>query len=321
MGEKSSQRQVGREVPGRVFKGPVIDAYNRSTQPSIPTKFSQILTVPQTQEGFNTSSIRFTSRIPQTPGPGDYIEGNKENPSISKRSYHMTQSSRFKKNEYKTPVPGPGTYEKQVFKSSAAIIRGRGSDSKRTLEVPPPGYYNPKTSASTCGARHIFNSKAARLPSAPERAPEPWHYNPKPPKSSGSISRPFVIPSNFRREQVNLYEPHAKPASISNPGPGDYETLEGSSSRAKVSNMLLSSAVDRFGKPTRRRVSEKTPGPGEYSLQTDSKRSLVTGAVFLSESRRGWISTKGKPPGPAFYSPSAVSKRKSFHYKTLKTWV
>lgn len=319
MGEKSHQRQAGREISGKVFKGPVIDAYNRSTQPSIPTKFSQILTNPQTQEGFNTSSMRFRARVPQTPGPGDYTQSPKSNPSLSQRSYHMTQSSRFKKHEYTTLVPGPGTYEKREFHSSAVIIQGRGSESKRALEVPPPGYYNPKSSSASRAASHMFRSRAPRLPLPLEKAPEPWHYNPRKPQSSKSVSRPFVIPSNSKREQVNLYEPHAKPTEVVTPGPGDYDPP--SSAGQKNSSLLALSAVDRFGKPMRRRVAEKAPGPGEYSVGSDSKKSLVTGAVFLSESRRGWINTKGKPPGPAFYSPSAVSKRKSFHYKTTKVWV
>jgi len=319
MGEKVSHRTTGREVPGKMCKGPVIDAYNRLTQPSIPTKFSQILTIPRQSGGFNTSASRFREKINHTPGPGDYDEPPSINKSVSKKAYHMTQSTRFKKNQYKTHVPGPGSYESKSFKSSSAIVTGRGQDSRRTLDVPAPGYYDPKDLPTNKQISHVFRSKIERLPSAPNRSPAPWVYNPKQPSSSGSISRPFVKPSNFRREQINLYEPHATPQEFVTPGPGKYDNPQ--NVKTKPSSVFLATGVDRFGQPTRRRVAKFAPGPGEYSVERDSKKNLVTGAVFLSESKRGWLKVRGKPPGPAFYSPSPVYKRKSFHFQTAKVWV
>lgn len=319
MGDKVSHRQTGREIPGKMCKGPVIDAYNRLTQPSIPTKFSQILTIPRQSGGFNTSAVRFREKVANTPGPGDYDETPSKNRSLSKKAYHMTQSTRFKKYQYNTPVPGPGSYESKSFKSSSAIVTGRGQDSRRTLDVPAPGYYEPKAPGTNKQISHVFKSKAERLPSAPNRAPGPCVYNPQKPKTSGSVSRPFVKPSNFRREQINLYEPHAKPVEFVTPGPGNYDIPH--SARSKPSSVFLSANVDRFGEPTRKRVAKFHPGPGEYSLDKDSKKNLVSGAVFLSESKRGWLKVRGKPPGPAFYSPSPVSKRKSFHFQTAKVWV
>ena len=43
MGEKVSMRQAGKEILGKLYKGPITDAYNRLSQPSIPTKLEQIL--------------------------------------------------------------------------------------------------------------------------------------------------------------------------------------------------------------------------------------------------------------------------------------
>lgn len=85
--------------------------------------------------------------------------------------------------------------------------------------------------------------------------------------------------------------------------------------------MFLAKEVDRFGRPIRRRKKEFLPGPGDYSFEKENKKSMVTGAVFSSESKRVIFNAKGKPPGPAFYTPTPVPKKKSFHFKTAKIWV
>lgn len=43
MTDTISFRQVGKEVPGRIYRGPVTDAYNRISHPSIPTKYELVL--------------------------------------------------------------------------------------------------------------------------------------------------------------------------------------------------------------------------------------------------------------------------------------
>ena len=78
--------------------------------------------------------------------------------------------------------------------------------------------------------------------------------------------------------------------------------------------MFLANDLDRFGKTTRKRTKEYAPGPGEYSVEKENSKSLVTGAAFVSESKRGWIKADKKPPGPAFYNPAPVPKKKSFHF-------
>ena len=84
--------------------------------------------------------------------------------------------------------------------------------------------------------------------------------------------------------------------------------------------MFLATDIDRFGKPVRRRKKDFLPGPGDYNLDKENQKSLVTGAAFASESKRGWIQTCGKPPGPAFYNPVPIPKRKSFNFKSRKIW-
>ena len=41
----------------------------------------------------------------------------------------------------------------------------------------------------------------------------------------------------------------------------------------------------------------------------------------MSETERAWMGNEKKPPGPAFYKPMGVPKKKSFHLNSDKTWV
>ena len=232
----------------------------------------------------------------------------------------MTHSSRFKKFQYNTQVPGPGSYEARGSKSiGRTMMTGRSENSSRVLEVPPPGYYEPKVPSSTKETTSMFRSSTKRMQTASRDNPAPWQYNPVKPKTSGAVTAPFVRPSNRKREQINLYEPHAKPVTPTTPGPGEYK-LE-VVAKGRPSSMFLATEVDRFGKPVRNRKRENFPGPGEYLKEKDSKTNMVSGAVFLSESKRAWMKLRGKPPGPAFYSPMPVSKKKSFHYTPNKLWI
>ena len=85
--------------------------------------------------------------------------------------------------------------------------------------------------------------------------------------------------------------------------------------------MFASSEKNRFGEAVKPRVSEYTPGPGEYSKAAVVEKAPVTGAVFMSESERKWFTTEKKPPGPAFYKPMMQPKKKSFHLKPNNIWV
>ena len=323
MAEKVSLRQAGKEITGKLYKGPIIDAYNRLSQPSIPTRIEQILTTPSKSEGFNCSAQRFHTmpNAMRAPGPADYNCKDLSNPSISKKGYLMSSSSRFKKNQYKTPVPGPGSYNLKSARTLGIIISGRGKSLAKTAEIPSPGYYDPRAPISTKEATSMFKSTSKRMASVSKAdLPSPWQYNPrKPQRSEKKLTSPFVIPSNRRREQINLYDPHAKPSTVITPGPGEYSMQ--TTTKSRPSSMFLANDLDRFGKTTRKRTKEYAPGPGEYSVEKENSKSLVTGAAFVSESKRGWIKADKKPPGPAFYNPAPVPKKKSFHLKPRKQWI
>ena len=169
MGEKVSMRQAGKEILGKLYKGPITDAYNRLSQPSIPTKLEQILIAPTITEGFNTSAQRFSISVISQPGPADY---NASVASNSKKSFRMTQSSRFKKNQYFTSVPGPGSYDSDRAKSSGITISGRSKVLKPNNN-PSPGFYDPHVLPSTKETTSMFKSCTKRMNSAfnPENPP------------------------------------------------------------------------------------------------------------------------------------------------------
>ena len=80
--------------------------------------------------------------------------------------------------------------------------------------------------------------------------------------------------------------------------------------------------VDRFGQPLRpKRAKSGVPGPGAYTVSGEKREKLpVSGAVFMSESKRD-DSFLSKAPGPAFYRPVILPKKKSFHLNAERKWV
>ena len=81
--------------------------------------------------------------------------------------------------------------------------------------------------------------------------------------------------------------------------------------------------MDRFGWQRRHKRGEGSPpGPGAYFLaREDVERTPVAGAVFMSETERVWLQADKKPPGPAFYRPVQMPKKKSFHLNANRVWL
>ncbi|CAG9318947.1 unnamed protein product [Blepharisma stoltei] len=327
-----SFRQAGREVSGKVYKGSIVDAFNRLTQPSIPAKSEQVLTQVNKKGGFGASADRFMSKSYFGPGPGQYVAAEQElNPSMSKKGFGglINRAPRFKKFQYNTAVPGPGSYEnklRDIKTVSSVFIEGRSKSLVTKYDPPAPGQYNPKTpEGKRMGMTSTFKSKTKRLePTNPSDAPPPWQYNVEGTmirSSSAQNTAAFKMPVQARRYQINLYDPHSDIITDDMPGPGEYSAETGMSN-IKPSPMFIVGEVDRFGKPLRpRKKNDFMPGPGTYSMAKSDEKLPVSGAVFMSESERAWFSTEKKPPGPAFYKPAPVPKKKSFHLNSNKMWV
>ena len=323
--ENSSFRQVGKEIFGKVYRGSVVDAYNRLTQPSIPSKTEEFLKQNNKKEGFGCSANRFSEKSLKIPGPGQYSESLNNNPSLSKKGFGgmTTSAPRFKKFQYVNSVPGPGTYDTKSLKAQGfTISAGKLNISKRSGIYPAPGQYDPMVPSSNKQTTSVFVSKSKRLQDPIQASPAPWQYNPNislTRSASAALSSAFKLPVNARRHQINLYDPHSSLPSGVTPGPGDYNPVA-KNEYFRPSSMFATTEKDRFGRAAKPRVVETSPGPGYYTKNEVLTKAPVTGAVFMSEIERKCFLTEKKHPGPAFYKPMLQPKKKSFHLKPNNIW-
>lgn len=334
MDDRLSFRQVGKDKSGKLYKGPILDGYNRISQPSIPSKYELVLAKPtDTKEGFGHRSSRFDTSVSHNPGPGHYTEELKtESPSFSHKGFlagFVSDSKRFNAKQFKTAAPGPGAYTyvkpHSAQNPSASFVPAQHSSPIKPMPVPGPGAYEPKVPHPKPPVATTLQSKTKRADNVfTSDAPSPWHYHPDDHmirSSSQELTRAFKQPLHARRFQVNLYDPHSQVAQEPTPGPGHY--LDQSSLDTHPVNASFPRPdVDRFGQPLRpKKTRNAVPGPGAYDLSRERKERLpVSGAAFMSESKRDGHGT-AKAPGPAFYRPTTVSKKKSFLLNAERKWV
>ena len=323
-------RQAGKEYTGKIYKGPMVDAFNRLTQSSIPVKSEQILSAVERKGGFGSSTDRFSTyeEVEFIPGPGQYKSATAgESPSLSKKGYGglTSKSPRFKRFQYNTPVPGPGAYT-----CTNMVTHGISSVFKRPIgrahidpENPAPGTYELPSNASNISVCSPFKSKSKRYKDSASTSPAPWQYNLASGLSVGDKpSAAFKMPVRARRYPINLYDPHAPVPKEISPGPADYQSGMFPPINQKPSAQFIKSDVDRFGIQTKdKRSKEFSPGPGAYHIEVIKEKVPVSGAVFLSESNRVLLKDPNKQPGPAFYRPAPIPKKKSFHLNANKQWI
>ena len=323
-------RQVGKEYPGKLCKGPMVDAFNRLTQSSIPTKSEQVLSAVEKKGGFGSSTDRFSQQTePESiPGPGQYkFPPLPESPSLSKKGYGglISRSPRFKKFQYNTPVPGPGSYTSSSLSSTSisSVFSRPLSIPQSKPQLPAPGSYEAQAPNKMISISSPFKSKTKRYPETSSASPSPWQYN-----IEGSFvvdprpSAVFRMPARARRYPINLYDPHAAVPMENTPGPADYQNLTLPPISGKESASFVKGDCDRFGRPLNvKKGNEATPGPGSYYCYILKEKTKVAGAVFMSESEREVRPAPQRLPGPAFYKPSPVPKKKSFHMNASNMWV
>ena len=322
-------RQVGKEYSGKVYKGPMVDAFNRLTQSSIPTKSEQVLSAIERKGGFGSSTDRFTlvTEI-EAPGPGQYVNpAVSESPSLSRKGYGglISKSPRFKKYQYNTPVPGPGTYTgvKDQGNGIHSVFCKPVGRAPVKPDQPAPGDYEVQAISKNVNITSPFKSKSKRQYGSMSASPSPWQYNISSTFSADKHpSAAFKMPVRARRCPINLYDPHASVPTEVSPGPGDYYNTSLPPITHRPSPAFIRTDVDRFGGTSKeRRNKDITPGPGAYYMYSVSEKNPVSGAVFMSESNRSVIKNPQKLPGPAFYQPVPVPKKKSFHLNSNKMWI
>ena len=252
-----------------------------------------------------------------------------DNPSLSRKGCGglVACEDRFKRFQYITPAPGPGNYDCKLNFTTPTPVRYAQPETRsfvEKFETPSPGHYNPRLSMSPRDARSAFNSTSKKCMLAKNETPAPWHYKtgsgPTPSKLPSPV---FRLPVKARRYQINLYDPHAELTKEEMPGPGHYSFDERQETSIKSSYMFLESNLDRFGLQKRQKRSEGSPpGPGAYYIgRDDFEKTPVAGAVFMSETERVWLNAEKKPPGPAFYRPIQMPKKKSFHLNANRLWL
>lgn len=80
---------------------------------------------------------------------------------------------------------------------------------------------------------------------------------------------------------------------------------------------VFHSAKERFA-----RLQDSTPAPGAYEVGSKEKETeLAGGAAFKSDTDRFWRGELMQRPGPAFYKPNVLPKRRSFLLNLRKKWV
>ena len=208
------------------------------------------------------------------------------------------------------PGPGPGSYRPVAY----SMYRGVGSafrsgikrfeDPNQSPSIqgslnPAPGEYDVGHTfrGSDSGLQHAsFRSKTDRLS----------HTN----GGRQGAGPPAVIYSDRPAD--------AGGAADTSPGPGSYDadkltSIGRAHSRGaadpKMSSMFCSASAGRA-------YASAAPGPGAYDHQIKEGDVLRKGArsVFVSTSKRNTVSAAVRDaPGPAFYVPRQVGRKKSFH--------
>ena len=337
MAERISFRQVGREHPGRLYKGPNQDAYTRVSQPSIPCKEDVVLKKQDSgYDGFGHRGPRFLRLGNNVPGPGQYQSlpaSHSSSPSLSKKGFlagFVSSTKRFKPRQFATIAPGPGSYAPSHRRAdsnpSPAFVKPKAQSRKPKVSSPAPGQYDtPSEQHFAAGPSSVFRSTTKRSDNAfPSQAPAPWFYSPDEHlvrSSSQELTSAFKRPVNGKRFKINLYDPHAHVAEDEGPGPGHY-TVQNSFEKEKLNVSYSHQELDRFGQSIRsKRVQPVVPGPGAYNTPVLSpEKQPVSGAVFMSESQREFVKPT-KVPGPAFYRPAISNKKKSFLLNPANKWV
>jgi len=333
-----SFRQVGRERPGRLYRGPNIDAYSRLSQPSIPGKDDlELEKLDDESKGFGSRQPRFFLTSQHSPGPAQYTSlpaSQAPSPSFSKKGFGglISKTKRFSPKQFVTVAPGPGSYASSVHRrvqSNLSSIFVQPKSQSRTSKVasPAPGQYNPPESKPPKGPSAIFKSNTKRADNTfVIQGPAPWYYTPDDGlirSSSQKLTSTFKKPVNGKRFKINLYDPHAPVLDEAVPGPG-YYAQGNRSEQESLSGSYSRSEVDRFGRSINpKKTKELSPGPGSYEIlpTLESKeKQLVSGAVFMSESQREFPRPT-KVPGPAFYKVQTGLHKKSFHLNPEQHWV
>jgi len=360
---KVNFRQAGRIQAGKLAKGPLQDAVNKTTTASIPYKFETILYKNTNPKGFGASSQRVLRSEDIAPGPGSYdFEASKlrsNTASFSKKGYgngFVSQANRMLYRGYINSGPGPGAYSfvAKPFQVTHIVHEQKKDSSEELLkskslqtDVPGPGYYNADTAKGQGRlpmANSVFKSGTGRYNMTANSNPPPGTYeidralSEKKPFKHFMGSSNFMLPSKKKvskitedKQNVDHLLGKEEEVDKNGLGPGQYFKADKEDElvlfNQKIQdknnfNFLITNNT-RFGDVIQRKVKRvENPGPGTYIPVAvgSEEKTLVSGAVFMSETARRPFKDVRNFVGPTKYNPELLPK-KSYHLNINKMWV
>lgn len=323
----------------------------KRTTPSIPTRFHTVLReetgVPN---AFGNRCKRFSDRryMTEAPGPGAYsaiqgASGKLAPTSFSAKGYGLGFVSKTTRFGVEIPedegVPGPGYYSSSLelppsrldfskTNASANFIKPkcfRGSAKiEKVADHPAPGQYDvlkksqPRYKVKTMSA--AFASKSQRGWKTTDSMPAPGAYF-KPISYTGQPGARSSFVSSSQRGQC-LLPRHL----LETPAPGTYgmnaerNSKSAGSKRGRKQPRMFNEQATENRTAYIRAQNHIQPGPGAYSVSVPATVKTITSS-FQSNSKRISENPKAKPPGPAYYNPSAVPPKRSFLLNVTKEWV
>ena len=285
--------------------------------------------------------------------------GRSESASYSKKGYGNGFVSQSHRNIYKGYInsgPGPGSYDSvdKPFKVPHVTQEGKKSTSETTfkasqVERPGPGHYNPECSKlsnvfNSRVANSIFLSNTGRYNMATNANPPPGSYEidrslaEKKPFKHFLGSANFMLPAKKKinkevedKQVVDKLLGKGEEVAKEVPGPGYYFKMDKDDEivlfnqkiQDKNSSNFVGGNVTRFGEVIQKKVKRlEYPGPGTYvqQLTAPQEKTLVSGAVFMSETARKPFNDNKTFVGPMKYNPELLPK-KSYHLNINKQWV
>ncbi|GBG32027.1 O6-methylguanine-induced apoptosis 2 [Hondaea fermentalgiana] len=325
----------------------------KRTPHSIPSRYETVLsTTPGVGKGFGKSSTRFEDHrnVHDLPGPGAYhrpgsITKSTETEgamSYSRKGYGaiVSKTERFgREREEDELPPGPGYYTiETTILSSAQDFSVGGTAAFKCAprpvtagpfagkDIPSPGQYD---LCRTYTPRYKKSMRSSAFASETQRgwvirneAPAPGAYDvPAQTRwaSAAGASSAFRSASQRGADLV----PRSR---LGTPAPGQYDgmskPIKPKNETVHPSPMFANTGLDRFGKPyLKRTLQEETPAPGHYgAIPVDPISRAAAVSAFKTSVRKSMARAR-ELPGPAYYSPTKVAEKRSFHLNAGTHWV
>lgn len=280
--------------------------------------------------------------------------------SFSKKGYgngFVSQTTRLLYRGYVNTGPGPGAYTCVENPFTVTHVDKRKDPKEEpqksktpAVDLPGPGFYNPERSKTSTlphnrAVAAVFksNTNRYRLTSS-NPVPPPGAYEIDRALSEKKPFKHYLGSSNFMLPTTKKINKEVENKMVVNellgkseeveklpPGPGHYFKADKDDEimlfnqkiQDKNSSNFMVGNVSRFGEVLQKKVKRvEYPGPGTYIAPSaePQEKTLVSGAVFMSETARKPFKDMRNFVGPTKYNPELLPK-KSYHLNINKAWV